>query len=120
MFEECIIVTRTAGNQETTFTTTNTELMSKLWHSLLKTMKNYGINSKRDLKEQLTGININQNQHCRHETDVSIFIDSICQGVNRLFVSSFENDALQRGYKKYSLPTVKIEYYNVMIDAKNL
>ena len=47
-------------------------------------------------------------------------IDPSFQGVNKLFVLSFENDAHRRSYKRYSLPTVEIKDYNVMIDGKNL
>ena len=46
-------------------------------------------------------------------------IDSSLQGVNRLFVLSFENNAHQTSYKRYFLPTVTIKDYNVMIDGKN-
>ena len=46
-------------------------------------------------------------------------IDPSFQGVNRLFVLSFENDAHRKTYKRYFLPTVEIKDYNVMIDGKN-
>ena len=47
-------------------------------------------------------------------------IDPRFQGVNRLFVLSFENDEHRRRYKLYFLPTVEIKDYNVMIDGKNV
>ena len=47
-------------------------------------------------------------------------IDPSFQGTNRLFVLSFENDAHQRSYKRYFLPTVEIKDCNVMIDGKNI
>ena len=40
------------------------------------------------------------------------------QGVNRLFVLSFENDVHRKSYKRYFFPTVEIKDYNVMIDEK--
>ena len=46
-------------------------------------------------------------------------IDSSFQGVNRLFVLSFENEAQRTSYKRYYLPTVEIKDYNVMIDGQN-
>ena len=53
------------------------------------------------------------NQNLNHLKDPSV------QGVNRLFVSSFENDAHWSSYKWYFLPTVEITDYKVMIDEKN-
>ena len=42
------------------------------------------------------------------------------QGVNRLFVLSFENYEHRRGHKRYFLPTVEIKDYNVMTDEKKV
>ena len=38
------------------------------------------------------------------------------QGINRLFILSFENDAQSISNKRYYLPNVKIKDYNVVID----
>ena len=46
------------------------------------------------------------------------FIHPIFQGVNRLFVLSFEDVAQITSYKRYYLPTVEIKNYNVTIDRK--
>ena len=40
------------------------------------------------------------------------------QGINRLFVLSFENDVQRISKKRYYLPNVEIKGYNVMIDGK--
>ena len=45
--------------------------------------------------------------------------DHSLQGVNRLFVLSFEDNAHQTSYIGYFLMTVEIKDYNVMIDRKN-
>ena len=42
------------------------------------------------------------------------------QGVNRLFVLAFENDAQRTSNKRYYLPNIEIKDYNVMIDGKNV
>ena len=42
------------------------------------------------------------------------------QGVNRLFVLAFENDAQRTSNKRYYLPNVEIKYYNVMIKYYNV
>ena len=41
------------------------------------------------------------------------------QGVNRLFVSSFENEDDRTLHSTYYLPKVETKDYNVMIDGKN-
>ena len=41
------------------------------------------------------------------------------QGVNRLFVLSFENENDRTSHSTYYLPRVEIKHYNVMIDVKN-
>ena len=47
-------------------------------------------------------------------------IEPSFQGVNRLFVLAFENDAQRTSNKRYYLPNVKIKDYKVMIDGKNI
>ena len=42
------------------------------------------------------------------------------EGVNRLFVLSFENTTDRIVHRKYFLPTVEIKDYNVMIDGQNV
>ena len=46
-------------------------------------------------------------------------VEPTFQGVNRLFVLAFENDAQRTSSKRYYLPNVEIKDYNVMIDGKN-
>ena len=51
-------------------------------------------------------------------------IDSSCQGVKRLFALAYDNTEGNNqvsvdSYKKYFLPRVKIENYNIEIDGKN-
>ena len=46
-------------------------------------------------------------------------IDSRFQGVNRLFVLSFENNTHRTKHTGYFLPKVEIKDYNVMIDGQN-
>ena len=41
------------------------------------------------------------------------------QGVNRLFVLSFETENGRTSHSNYYLPKVEIKDYNVMIDGKN-
>ena len=45
-------------------------------------------------------------------------MDPSFQGVNGLFVLSFENRAVRESYKRYFTGTVEIKDYNIMIDGK--
>ena len=52
------------------------------------------------------------------------FLDSSCQSVKRLFVFAYNNTAGNNqvsvdSYKKYFLPRVKIDNYNIEIDSRN-
>ena len=54
----------------------------------------------------------------RRNTQLNHLVEPIFQGINRLFVSSFENDAQLISSKRYCLPDVEIKDYNVMIDGR--
>ena len=41
------------------------------------------------------------------------------QGVNRLFVLAFENNAQRTSNRRYYFPNVEIKDYNLMIDGEN-
>ena len=71
---------------------------------------------------KVIGIKTNQTQHYRHDIIrrfLNHFIDPSFQEVNKLFVLSFKNDAHQKSYKWYFLPTAEMKDYNVMTDGKN-
>ena len=55
-----------------------------------------------------------QNSNLNHLTKPSF------QGVYRLFVLAFENDAQRSGKKIYYIPNVDIKDYNVMTDEKHV
>ena len=50
---------------------------------------------------------------------LNYLINPSFQGVNRLFVLSFENENDRTSHSNYYLPKVEIKDYNVMIDGKN-
>ena len=56
---------------------------------------------------------IAQNPNLNH------LIEPSFQGVNRLFVLAFENDYDRTSDEQYYLRTVKIKYYNIMINGEN-
>ena len=50
---------------------------------------------------------------------LDLLINPSFQGVNTLFVLSFNALDNRAGYSIYYLPTAKVQNYNVMIDRKN-
>ena len=46
-------------------------------------------------------------------------IEPSFQGVNKLFVLAFENDAQRTSNERFCIPNVEIKDHNVMIDGKN-
>ena len=50
---------------------------------------------------------------------LNYLVDPSFQGVNRLFVLSFENGDDREPHSNYYLPKVEIKNYNVKIDGKN-
>ena len=70
---------------------------------------------KSDFKET-----INWNEYySKRRREAHVLFDPSFQGVNILFVLSFEGDDGRKSYKQYYLPTVEIKYYNVVIDGRN-
>ena len=61
------------------------------------------------VKSELLAQNVNLNH----------LIDPSFQGVNRLFVLTFEDDAQRTSNKKYYIPNGEIKDYNIVIDGKN-
>ena len=53
--------------------------------------------------------------------NIRILIDPSWQGINRLFVLAYLNDntSTANSYRKYFLPRIKIENYNIEIDGRN-
>ena len=41
------------------------------------------------------------------------------QGVNKLFVLAFENDAQRTSHSRYYIPNVEIKDYNIKINGEN-
>ena len=67
----------------------------------------------------LIATNITQTFQQKDNQYLDFLIDPTCQGVNRLFVLSFENEDNRKVSTGYYLPKVEIKDYKVMIDEKN-
>ena len=118
--EKYIIVTGDFSDEKPKFAISDTKLYVPV--------VTLSVQDNEKLLQQLkTGLNrtINWNKYQSEPTIqtrnryLNNLIDPSFQGVNRLFVLSFENDAHRKSYKRYFLPTVEIKDFNVMIYGKN-
>ena len=116
----CVIVSTDVANQIATFAITDTKLYvpvvtlstqdnAKLLEQLKSGFKRVINWNKYLSKPELLA----QNPNLNHLVEPSF------QGVNRLFVLAFENDAQRTSSKGYYLPNVKIKNNNVMINGEN-
>ena len=117
---DCVISYTNVANQAPTFTITETNFYvpvvtlstqdnAKLLPQLKSGFKRTISWNKYLSKPELLARNQNLNY----------LIEPSFQGVNRLFVLAFENDAQRTSNKRYYIPNVEIKDYNVMIDGKN-
>ena len=115
-----VIISTNVANQILTFTITETslyvpivtlstqdnpELLLQLKNGFKKTIAWNKYLAKPEL--------LAQNENFNH------LIEPSFQGINRLFVLAYDDDAQRISRKRYYIPNVKIKDYNVMIDGKN-
>ena len=116
----CLIIYTDIPNQNPTSTITETNLYvsvvalstednAKLLSQLKSGFKRTISSNKYLPKPELLARNANLNH----------LIQPRFQGVNRLFVLAFEDDAQRTSNRTYYIPNVEIKDYNVMIDRKN-
>ena len=115
--EDCVI---TSATGVTKFKITDTKLYVSV--AILSTQDNEKLLQQLKIGFKRT-INWNKYQRKlspeRRNQYLDFLIDPSFQGVNRLFVLSFENEEDRKVHIGYYLPEVEIKDYNVMIDGKN-
>ena len=117
----CVTIYTNVANQVPTFTITETNLYvpvvtlstqdnAKLLPQLKSGFKRTISWNKYLAKPELLAQNANLNH----------LIEPSFQGVNRLFVLAFEDDAQRTSNKRFCIPNIEMKDYNVMIDGKNV
>ena len=118
---DCVIIGTNIANQVATFTIAETNLYVlvvtlstqdnvKLLSQLKSGFKRIISLNKYQSKPELLPQNLNLNY----------LVEPSFQGVNRLFVLAFENDIQRTSDRRYYLPNVEINDYNVMTDEKTI
>ena len=116
----CVIVSTNIPNQGATFTITDTKLYVPV--VILPTQENAKL-----LQQLKLGFKrvINWNKYLSkpellaQNPNLNHLIEPSLQGVNRLFVLAFEDDAQRTSCEHYYLPDVEIKDYNIMINGEN-
>ena len=86
----------------------------------LKIMQNYYHKKKTGFKRTISWNKyLEKPELLAKNANLNHLIEPSFQGVNRLFVLAFEDDAQRTSNKRYYIPNVEIKDYNVMIDGKN-
>ena len=116
----CVIVSTDVANQIATFAITDTKLylpviiLSQQDNAKLLKKLNSGFKRVINWNKYLSKPELlAQNPNLIHLVEPSF------EGVNRLFVLAFENDAQRTSSKGYYLPDVEIKNYNVLIIGEN-
>ena len=116
----CVIIYTNVDNQVPTFTITETNLyvpvvtLSTQDNAKLLSQLKSGFERKISWNKYLAKLEL-----LTRNRSLNYLIEPSFQGVNRLFVLAFENDAQRTSNKRYYIPNVEIKDYNVMIDGKN-
>ena len=116
----CVIIYTNVANQVPTFTVTETNLYVTVVTAL--TQDNAKLLPQ--LKSGYTRT-ISWNKYLpkpellAQSSNLNYLIEPNFQGVNRLFVLAFQDDAQRTSNKRFCIPNIEIKNYNVMTDGKN-
>ena len=115
----CLMIYINAANQSPTFEITDTKLYVPVVTLLTQDNAKLLPQLKSGFKRT-----INWNKYLAKpellakSPNLNHLVETSSQGVNRLFILAFEDDAQRTSDKQYFLPNVEIKDYNVMIDRK--
>ena len=115
----CIIIYTDVANQLPTFTIMETNLYVPV--VTLSTQDNAKLlpQLKSDFKRRISWNKyLSKPELLPHNLNLNHLVEPSFQGVNRLFILAFEDDAQRISNKRYYLLNIEIKDYNVMIDGK--
>ena len=115
----CVIIYTNVNNQVPTFTITETNLYVPV--VTLSTQDNEKLlpQSKSGFKRTISWNKyLPKSELLARDPNLNHLIEPSFQGLNRLFVLAFEDDAQTTSNERFSIPNVNMKDYNVMIDGK--
>ena len=126
-YETCLLTTATTATFEITDAKRYIPIVTLSVEHNLKLTKLLSERFKRPIYWNEYKVTPNKTIEITANNDIKYIrelLDSSCQGVNRLFVLTYDNTAGNNqvsvdSYKKYFLPRIKINNYNIEIDGRN-
>ena len=115
----CVIIYANVANRVPTFTITETNLYVHI--VTLSTQDNAKLlpQSKSGFKRTISWNKyLSKPELLAQNANLNHLIEPSFQGLNRLFVLAFEDDAQTTSNERFSIPNVNMKDYNVMIDGK--
>ena len=116
------IIYTDVANQIPTFTITETNQLLSIPLATLSTQDNAKLLPQLESGFKRTiswNKYLSKSELLAQNSNLNHLVQPSFQGVNRLFVLAFEDDAQRTSNNRYYLPNVEIKEYNVMIDGKN-
>ena len=115
----CLMIYINAANQSPTFEITDAKLyvpvVTLLTQDNAKLLPQLKSSFKRTINWNKY---LSKPEFLAQNLDLNHLVEPSFQGLDRRFVSAFENDAQRTSNKRHYLPNVEIKNYNVMIDGK--
>ena len=119
-FADCVIIYTNAANQNLTFEITETSLyvpvVTLSTHDNAKLLPQLKSSFKRTISWNKY---LPRPELLARNPNLNYLVEPSFQGVKRLFVLAFEDDAQRTSEKRYCISNVQIKYYNVRIYGKS-
>ena len=115
----CLIIYTDVANRFSTFTITETNLYVPVVTLSTKDNAELLLQLKSGCKGTISwNVYLSKPELLPQNPNLKYLVEPSFQGVNRLFVLAFEDEAQRISNKRYHPPNVEIEDYNVMTDVK--
>ena len=116
----CVIVSTDVANQNATFAITDTKSYVPVVTLSQQDNEKLLVQLQSDLKRVINWNKyLSKPESLSQNPNLNHLIEPSFQGINRLFVSAFENDTQRTSFKFYYLRYVEIKNYNFMINGEN-
>ena len=117
----CVIIYTNVANQVPTFTITETNLYVPVATLSIQDNAKLLPQLKSGFERTISWNKyVSKPELLRKDINLNHLIEPSFQGVNRLFILAFEEDAQKTSNKRFCIPNVEIKDCNVIIDGKKV